>query len=171
MQLAGTINYAIYENGSEYYGTASLTDADRKNKIFNVNGAGIAGDVTIPVVGHRDAMTMKINFRTATEDAYHLAEMRRHILDCRIAAEEYEPTSGQFRVHPNKIIVEVIPLSLSGGDIAPSSPQAISGEYTVISRKCYLDDVLMEDYQPLNVIDVDASGRDNLAEVRAALGK
>lgn len=171
MQLDGTINYAVYENGSEYYGTASLTDADRKSKSFTLNGAGIAGDVTIPVIGHRDGMTMKINFRTATEDACHLAEMRRHILDCRAAPEEYDPTSGQMRVHSHKVIVEVIPLSLSGGDIAPASPQAVSGEYSVISRKYYIDDKLMEDYQPLNFVDIDASGKDNLAEVRAALGK
>ena len=171
MQLDGTINYAVYENGSEYYGMASFTDADRKNKTFTLNGAGIAGDVTIPGIGHRDAMVTKINFRTATADACHLSEMRRHILDCRAAVEEYDSTSGQLRVHPHKVIVEVLPLSLSGGDIAPSSPQAVSGEYAVISRKYYIDDVLMEDYQPLNFRDVDASGNDNLADVRSALGK
>ncbi len=171
MQLDGTINYAVYENGSEYYGMASFTDADRKNKTFTLNGAGIAGDVTIPVIGHRDAMVTKINFRTATADACHLSEMRRHILDCRAAVEEYDSTSGQLRAHPHKVIVEVLPLSLSGGDIAPSSPQAVSGEYAVISRKYYIDDVLMEDYQPLNFRDVDASGNDNLADVRSALGK
>lgn len=171
MQLNGTINFAVYENGNEYYGMASLTDADRSNKTFTVNGAGIAGDVEIPVLGHRDALSMTISFRTATADACRLAEMRRHLLDCRAAVEEFDQTSGEMKTHSHKVIVEVLPKSLSGGDIAPASPQAVSGTYSVISRKYYIDDDLMEDYQPLNFVDIDASGKDSLAAVRTALGK
>ncbi len=171
MQLNGTINFAVYENGREYMGIAKLTDAERSYKSFTLNGAGIAGDVDIPVKGHSNARSMNIDFRTATADACRLAEFRRHILDCRAAVEELDSTSGEIRVHAHKVIVEVLPMSLSGGDIAPASPQAVSGTYSVISRKYYIDDVLMEDYQPLNFVDIDASGKDNLAEVRAALGK
>lgn len=171
MQLNGTINFAVYENGSEYYGIATITDADRSNKTFTLNGAGIAGDVEIPVLGHRDAFNTTVAFRTATADACRLYETRRHILDCRGAVEEHDPTSGEIRVHAHKVIMECFPKSISGGDIAPASPQPTSVVMSVTSRKYYIDDALMEDYQPLNFHDIDASGNDNLAEVRAALGK
>lgn len=171
MQLDGTINFEVYENGNVYYGMATLTDATRANKTFSVNGAGIAGDVDIPVLGHRDALRTTIAFRTATADACHITETRRHILDCRAAVEEYDAVSGELRVHPHKIIMEVLPISRSGGDISPSSPQAVTEEFSVVSRKYYIDDVLMEDYQPLNFVDIDANGVDNLAAVRTALGK
>lgn len=171
MQLNGTINWALYENGSEYLGTASMTDADRSHKMLTVNGAGIAGDAEVPVVGHYDALNTTISFRTATEDACRLFETRRHLLDCRAAVEEYDATSGELRVHAHKIIMECLPKSISGGEIAPSSPQPKSVVMSVIARKYYIDETLKEDYQPLNFVDIDASGKDNLAAVRSALGK
>lgn len=168
---AGIINYAVYENGSEYMGTANVTLPDLTNKKLTINGAGIPGDVEIPVIGHRDAMTAKITFIDAPVAAYKLCEMRRHILDLRVAHEEYDSTTGQIKVTAYKHILEVIPTSRIGGTVAPSAAQAASGDYSVLSIKDYIDGKLVQDYEPLNFKDVDASGHDALAEVRSALGK
>lgn len=171
MALAGVINYAVYENGSEYLGLAKVTLPDYSNKKFTVNGVGIGGDVDIPVTGHKDAMTCKIQFLDAPESARKLAEHRRHIIDIRAAHEEYDQVSGEIKVRAHKHILEIIPLKLTPGDLAPSAAQASSGEYTVLAIKDYIDGVLVNDYQPLNFIDIDNSGTDRLAAVRSALGK
>lgn len=168
---AGIINFAVYENGSEYLGLAKITLPDLSSKKLTVNGAGIPGDVDLPIPGHRDAMIVKIEFLDAPESAYRLAEGRRHILDCRAAHESYDSAKGEIKVRAYKHILEVIPTNLGGGTVAPSTAQAISGDYTCLSRKDYIDGVCMLDYEPLNFVDKDASGTDRLATVRSALGK
>lgn len=168
---AGIINFALYENGSEYLGIAKITLPEMSNKTLTLNGAGIPGDVDLPVPGHRDAMKVTISFLDAPDAAYKLAEQRVHRLDCRVAHEQYNPTAAKLGVRGFKHILEVVPLKLTSGDLAPSAAQAVSGEYTCISRKDYVDGKCVLDYQPLNFIDKDASGTDRLAEVRTALGK
>ncbi len=167
----GVINFAVYENGTEYLGLAKLTLPDMTNKTLTVNGAGIPGDLDIPVPGHRDAMSVKLDFIDAPQAAYKLAEERVHDLDCRAAHEEYDATTGAIKVVAYKHLLKVIPKSLGGGTVAPVTAQAISGEYSCLARKDYIDNVLMLDYDPANFKDVDASGTDRLAAVRSALGK
>lgn len=168
---AGIINYAVYENGSEYLGMANVTMPNLSNKKLTVNGAGIPGDIDLPVPGHRDAMTATFNFTDAPKAAYKLCEFRRHLVDIRAAHEEYDATAGKIVVRAYKHIMEIIPTTRNGGTIAPSAAQAASGEYTVLSIKDYIDGRLVGNYDPVHFKDIDSSGRDNLAEVRSALGK
>jgi phage tail tube protein FII len=168
---AGVINFAVYENGSEFLGLAKVTFPDSANKTFTVNGAGIAGDVDIPVVGHKDAMRVTFDFTDNSEAAHKLSEERRHLIDCRVAHEEYDSTAGRIVVKAYKHILDIMPITQSGGDVAPASAQGTTVECTVFSRKDYIDGKLVRHYEPLKFIDIDASGTNRLAEVQSALGK
>ena len=168
---AGVINFAVYENGTEYLGLAKITLPDMTNKMLTVNGAGIPGDLDVPVPGHRDAMSVKIEFIDAHKAAYQLAETRQHVLDCRAAHEDYDATSGTIKVTAYKHILTVIPKTLGGGTVGTAAAQAVSGEYSCLARKDFIDGVRMLDYDPANFKDVDASGTDRLAAVKTALGK
>lgn len=168
---AGIINFAVYENGSEYLGLANVTMPNLTNKKLTVNGAGIAGDIDIPIPGHRDAMTVTFSFVDAPKSAYQLCEHRRHVVDIRAAHEEYDATAGKIAVRAYKYVMEIIPTSRTGGTLAPSAAQAASGEYTVLSIKEYIDGKLISDFDPVHFRDIDISGTDALAAVRSALGK
>ena len=157
------VNYAIYENGSEYLGTAKVKLPDMKYKTTSVSGTGIAGDVEIPVIGHTDAMSMTIDFIDVTPAAHHLAELRTHTLDLRVAHEQYDATANSLDVVGSKYIVECIPKSLTGGEVSPANPQAVSGEF--------LNGEIVRDVAPMRFRNVDASGTDTLAKVRSILGK
>lgn len=168
---AGIINFEVYEDGVNFLGIAKITFPDAQGKKLTLNGAGIFGDVDIPVIGSVDAMSVKIEFTDAPEAAYKLNEARVHMLDCRAAHEEYDATEGRVKVKAYKHILEVAPTSLSVGSAAPASAQGMSSEYSCISRKDYIDGALMLHIDPIRGIYVDASGTDRLAEVRSALGK
>lgn len=168
---AGIINFEVYENGTNYMGIASVNLPQVTKKTFTVNGAGVAGDVDIPVKGHADAMSVTIQFIDAPEAVYTLAEERKHTLDIRAAHEIYDSTTGTIKVVAYKHILEVIPKSLGNGTVAPSAAQAASGEYSCLSIKDYIDGKLVRHYDPINYIDIDSSGIDKLADVRSALGK
>lgn len=168
---AGIINYAVYENGSEYLGLANVTLPNQNNKVLTVNGAGIPGDIDLPVPGHKDAMRVTFNFTDASKAAYKLAEFHRHIIDLRVAHEEYDETAGKVVVRAYKHVMEIMPVNRTGGTVAPSAAQAASGEYTVFSQKDYIDGKLVSDYDPIHFKDIDSTGADSLAAVRSALGK
>jgi phage tail tube protein FII len=169
---AGIINFAVYEDGVEYLGIANVKLPDWSNKKLTVNGAGIPGDVDIPIPGHFDAATMSISFTDANKAAYQLTEQRRHTIDIRVAHEEYDATAGKIVIKSHKHVLEVMPLKIGGnGTIAPSAAQAASGDYTVFSQADYIDGVMMGKHDVLNYRDIDSSGTDRLAAVRSALGK
>lgn len=167
----GTINYAVYENGSEYRGIANVTLPDVQSKVLTVNGAGIAGDVEMPVIGHIDAMTMSINFLDAPESAYKLAENRRHLVEFRVAHEEYDETAGKLVPKGQKHIVEIIPKKIGNGTLAPAAAQAVSGEYSVYSLKTLINGKVVLDVCPTENRYIGADGKNVLAQVNKILGK
>ena len=166
----GVINCTMFENGIRYLGFASVEMPNKVSKTFTMNGAGVAGDIEIPVVGHRDAMTMKVNFRDASEAAYILAEERVHVVDLRVVHQTLGATDSELGESGHKFVVEMIPKSLNGGTVAPASAQAVSGEYSVLSIKEYINGNIVSYIDPRRFRDVDHTGKDRLANVRNMLG-
>lgn len=166
----GIINATMFEDGRQYLGWGSVELPNFQNKSFTMSGGGIAGDIEVPVVGHRDAMIMKINFRDTSEAAYILAEERVHIIEIRVAHQTLGAESSELGESSHKYVAELIPKSLNGGTIAPASTQAVSGEYSCLSIKEYINGELQRDIDPRRFRDVDHTGKDRLANVRSILG-
>ena len=61
------INFAVYEDSVEYVGMAGVTLPNLAAIVQTLSGAGIAGNVEVPVLGHYDVMSLTLNFRTTTE--------------------------------------------------------------------------------------------------------
>ena len=64
-----TINWAVYEDNTEYAGMAQATLPNLTALTQSISGAGIAGNVDAVILGHFDAMSMTLNYRTMTEQA------------------------------------------------------------------------------------------------------
>ena len=77
----GVTNFAVYEDATEYYGMAEVTLPEITQISEEVKGAGIAGTLDGTFVGHLEAMSLTLNFRSVTTDAIKLAEPRKHILN------------------------------------------------------------------------------------------
>ncbi|MBR6873023.1 MAG: phage major tail tube protein [Ruminococcus sp.] len=164
----GIIDYAIYENGSEYLGTARITLPDISAKTFTTNGAGIPGDISMPVIGSSDAMTVNIQWIDISLSAYTLLKPTVHTIDCRAVHEGLKSTG--FTQYVTKYILQIIPTKLTTGQYAPATAQSMSGDYSCIARKDYIGSECVLDYQPLNNV-YKVKGTDYLATVRKLLGK
>lgn len=169
--MHGTIDFAVYEDGKNFLGIAKVGLPDISYKKIAVNGAGIPGDVDIPVLGHTDAMTMTIDFTDHRAEQERLAEMRTHVLDLRVAKESYDHVAGDISVIPHKYVVKVIPVSKTGGEVAPASAQTTTNTYSCLYMAEYINGKLVRKYDPFAYDHVDASGRNVLAAVKSALGK
>ena len=121
-------------------------------------------------MGHLDAMTLGLNFRTTTPQSVQLSELRRHSIDLRVANQYEDPVAGTVEARKEKHIFVVVPKSTKGGAIAPATPTSGSGEYAVRYWATYINGKKVRELDPLNFICY-INGVDYLAGVRAALGK
>jgi len=164
------INFAVYEDSVEYAGMAKATLPDLTALTQLISGAGIAGNVEVVILGHFDAMTLGLNFRTTTEQTIKLSEPRRHTIDLRVAQQVEDTVAGAVAVQSVKHIFVVVPKKDAGGSIAPAAPTDGSGEYAVRYWATYIDGKKVREIDPLNFICF-INGVDYLADVKRVLGK
>ena len=65
----GVIAYSVYEDEKMFYGVAEVDLPDFENAVFNVSGAGVLGEIEIPVAAHLKAMTTTFKFNHTNEAA------------------------------------------------------------------------------------------------------
>ena len=164
------INFAVYEDSVEYVGMAGVTLPNLAAIVQTLSGAGIAGNVEVPVLGHYDAMSLTLNFRTTTEHSVRLSEPRRHNIDLRMAQQIEDTVAGEVKVQSIKHVLVVVPKTDTGGTVAPAAPTNGSGEYSVRYWATYIDGAKVREIDPLNFI-CEVNGVDYLADVRKAIGK
>ena len=164
------INFAVFEDSVEYAGMATATLPDLTYLTQTISGAGLAGNIEAPILGHIDAMTLGLAFRTTTPQSVKLSEPRRHTIDLRAAVQNENPVSGQIEVGREKHLLVVVPKNTVGGSLAPAQPTNGTGEYSVRYWATYINGEKVREIDPVNFICY-MNGVDYLAPVRKALGK
>lgn len=164
------INFAVYEDGTEYLGMSEVTLPEISNITQEISGAGIAGNVETVIAGHVEAMSLTLNFRTVTNSAIKLTRPGIHNIDLRVAQQEQDTKTGRIATKSVKHILRIRSKKFAPGKAAPASAADASGEYSVSYYAIYVDGVKKTEIDPLNFIYY-VDGIDYLAEVREALGK
>ena len=157
------INFAVYEDSVEYLGMSKVTLPDVTFLTQSISGAGVGGNVEAVILGHLEAMTLGLEFRTTTPQSVHS-------IDLRVANQYEDPVAGTVEARKEKHIFVVVPKSTKGGTIAPATPTSGSGEYAGRYWATYINGKKVRELDPLNFICY-INGVDYLAGVRAALGK
>lgn len=166
----GIVNFAVFEDATEYYGMAEVTLPEITQLTEEIKGAGIAGSFNAAFAGHIEAMSLTLNFRSVTADAIKLSEPRPHKLDLRVAQQLTNNTTGKYIQQAVKHVVVATPTKFSPGKLAPASSAEASGEYAVTYFATYINGIKKLEIDILNFIYF-VNGVDYLADVRKALGK
>jgi phage tail tube protein FII len=170
MYEVGTVNFRVTdEDDKEYFGIAGITLPNMANKVITMNGAGIGGDVDVPIQGHYDAMEITLNFRTYGPSIARLREPRWHHIRAMIAQHDEDRVNGDVVVTPTKFLFTCKPKNRGGGNIAPASEQGASISFSVRRWASYYNGKLLEEVDQLNYKDI-INGIDFNADVRRALG-
>ena len=164
------VNFAVYEDANEYLGMAEATLPDLEYLAEEMSGAGIAGNVEEIIIGHFEAMTTTLNFRTVCKAAVRLLEPRTHKLDLRVAQQQMNNRTSETTITGVKHIMRVKPKKTALGKVAAASTADVSGEYATQYYAMYMDGEKVTEVDPLNFICI-INGYDYLADVRKALGK
>ncbi|EOS40536.1 phage major tail tube protein [Lachnospiraceae bacterium M18-1] len=163
-------NFAVYEDAVEFLGMSEATLPEVENVAEEMSGSGIGGKLESIVLGHVEAMTLTLNFRTVTAAAIKLAEPRIHRIDLRAAQQEQNTRTGIIETRSVKHILRVKPKKFSPGKLAAASAADASGEYAVYYYAIHIDGVKKIEIDPLNFIYI-INGIDYMKDIRKALGK
>ena len=164
------INFSVYEDGNEFYGMAEVTLPEISSITQEIKGAGISGTLEAAIIGHLEAMSLTLNFRTVQQSAISLMEPRNHTITLMVAQQESDTVKGTKAVRGLKHVVIVAPKKLAPGKVAPASTAEASGEYSISYFATYIEGKKVLEIDILNFIYF-VNGVDYLADVRKALGK
>jgi uncharacterized protein len=164
------IDFTVYENSKELLGVAKATLPDIKFLTQSISGAGVAGNVEAVLKGMVDAMTLSLDFISATDSAVSLSTPVKHKIDLRAAEQQWDTVAAASRVAANKFVMVVIPKTFTIGSVAAASAADTSGEFAVYYYSAYKDGKQLWEIDPYNYI-CKINGVDYMKDVRKALGK
>ena len=162
------IAYRAYKDGKDLLGIADVQLPDIESMVEAVKGAGIAGEVELPTLGHIGAMGMTINWRTVTGDLVALSAPVAHALDFRASQQSYDSANGKIKTSAVKHVVRAIPKKITPGKMETGASTESGNEFSVLYYKMVVDGQVAVEVDPLNYIYV-INGVDYIPEVRKDL--
>jgi uncharacterized protein len=162
------ISYRVYLDGTELIGTADVKLPSLDAITETVKGAGIAGEVESPTLGHFGPMGITINWVKITGDVSKLAKQKTHHLDMRGAGQQYDPSKGEYSVVGQKVVVRAIPKKVDLGKMEVGAKQDTSWEGEVVYMLLVVDGAPKIELDKFNYI-YKVNDEDQMADIRAAL--
>ncbi|WP_438770052.1 phage major tail tube protein [Brevibacillus sp. JB24b] len=169
-QVPAIVNdYSVYLNGNEYLGAADVDLPDLESMTETINGAGLNGDLDIPILGHYGSMTVTINWRVLENANFKLTRPEVHHLDFRSSIQVINKQTGKFDQVPLKVTIRGIPKNTTLGSFAVGSTMDNSNELEVVYIKILHNGETKLEIDKFNSICV-IDGTDFFAKIRANLG-
>lgn len=164
------VNYRVYGDGAKCFGTVDVTLPEITYKTDTVEGAGIAGSLTTPILGMFEDMTLSINWRTIERVPFALLTPGIHTLELRGSQQVTDIASGMTTTAAVKISCAVAPTTYSLGTFAVGAATGSSSTFTVYQIKIWHNGVPVLEIDKPNFICI-IDGVDHLAKVKADLGE
>lgn len=165
----GHIDYLMYKHGGELIGVAKVTMPPIKYKTVNATGAGVMGEVTIPLAGMIDPMTVSIDFSSVTDAIVQLGTNEWHDVALYVANQYFDSENRTEELERVRFEMSIRPTEINQGTIQTASAADASGTYSVCRYAVYKSGQKVIEIDQFNQIH-EVNGVDNAAKVRQALG-
>lgn len=165
----GHIDYMLYENGGALIGVAEVTTPVIKYKTVNATGAGLMGDVTIPMASMIESMNTSINFSSVTDAIVRLGTNEWHDVAMYVADQYFDSVERKEELEQVRIEMSIRPTEINMGTIKTASAADASGTYSVCKYTVYKAGEKVIDIDQFNQIH-EVNRVDNAAAVRQAIG-
>lgn len=157
--------YNCYADGAKLIGLVDVELPKPESFSEEISGAGVAGAYDSPTIGHFKPMTVKLNFRTVTNQFAQLLEPRYHMLELRASMQVQDSGLGTLTQKGYQVTLRAMPKAPDFGKMETGKPTGDSFEMEVLYMKIVYDgtELMMID-KPNFVYRV--NGVDYLKEVR-----
>jgi P2 family phage contractile tail tube protein len=161
--------FNVSKDGNIEMGIADVELPDIEYMQEKISGAGIAGEVELPTLGHLLSMVTKIKWRTVTKDSIVLAAPTTHDLEMRGVQQYYEGGGGNLGVQPVVINLRCLPKKTGLGKMGVGIKTDTENNFETVYLKLQIDGKKVIEIDKFNYICY-ISGTDWLADVKSALG-
>lgn len=145
-------NYSIFKDGRRLIGNADVTLPNIQNMTDTTKGAGIFGEIDMPVQCHFQSMTLTLNWNTITDWAIMATIQQKSVLDAWAAIQEDDPGLHQI-VHSGwRFVMGTAPKSLNLGKLEVGTKGEAVTEFELISIRCIRDDRTMFELDKENAV-------------------
>ncbi len=165
----GHVDYMMYKNGGPLIGVAKITMPSIKNKTVSATGAGLMGDVTIPLAGMIEAMQIKIEFSSVADAAVELGTNEWHDVAVYVADQYFDSIDRKEELEQVRFEMSIRHVGSTAGTIATASAADASGDYSVCKYTVYKNGKKVVDIDQFNQVH-EVNGKDCAADVRKAIG-
>lgn len=94
------INFRVYQDGDDLIGISDVTLPKLEAVTETVKGAGIAGEIDSPTLGHFGSMEVELNWRTLLKSNIVLAKPTGVNLELRGAVQLNDSATGNLNTSP-----------------------------------------------------------------------
>ena len=164
-----TINYEVFVEGNRALGTASVDLPEINYLTSEIKGAGVAGQLDVPTLGHLESMEMTLHWRSIFERPTNLLAQNAIMLSLRGAMQLYDAATGILKALPVRIDARCLSAGLTLGKLEPSEQTDTESTFKIDYLKITIDGRKEFEHDAFNYIH-EVDGTDYLAGVREALG-
>lgn len=165
----GHVDYLVYKNGGPLIGVSKVTLPTVKYKTVKVTGAGIMGDVDIPLAGMIEAMIANFQFSSVTDAAVELGSNEWHDLAIYVADQYFDSVDRKEEIEGQRFEMSIRPTETNMGTLATASAADASGSYSVCKYAVFKNGKKVVDLDQFGHVH-EVNGKDCAANVRKALG-
>ena len=163
------INFRVYQDGDDLLGISDVTLPKLDSITETVKGAGVAGEIDDPTIGHFGSMELELNWRSLVKSNIVLAKPTGVHLDLRGACQGHDSAKNVLKTTPVKIVVEGTPKSTDLGKLDMGATTDTKNTIEVTYIKITVDGETVLEIDKFNYICV-IDGVDYMADIRDALG-
>lgn len=163
------INFRVYHDGKDFIGTSDVTLPKLEPLTQTVKGAGVAGELETPVLGHYKSMEVELDWRTLSKNQISLIKQKGITLDLRGAVQTYDRGTGEYVPSAVKIVVRGVPKGFDIGKMAMGETMDTKTTLECDYIKMTIDGEEQIELDKYNYI-CKIGGVDYLEGVREALG-
>lgn len=164
-----TINYNVYDDGERLLGTATIELPEIAYVADTLSGAGLAGEIETPVLGHLQAMQVTLNWNTIEESTLSMLANRSRTLTLRSSQQKLDTAAGELVSVPVKITIKSLPKSVSLGNLEMGAKTDSTSVLEVTYIKIDIDSATVLEIDKANYI-CKVGDEDLLSQVRSDLG-
>lgn len=163
------INFRVYQDGNDLLGISDVTLPKLDSITETVKGAGVAGEIDDPTIGHFGSMELELNWRSLVKSNIVLAKPTGVHLDLRGACQGHDSAKNVLKTMPVKIVVEGTPKSTDLGKLDMGATTDTKNTIEVTYIKITVDGETVLEIDKFNYICI-IGGVDYMADIRDALG-
>lgn len=163
------INFRVFNEGKDLLGVATVELPEIEAMSETVSGAGIAGEVESPILGHFGSMTTTFSWRTIEKAAMELAKQKWHAVDLRGSQQVHDAANGVYTTSAVRVSMRISPKTVSLGSFEPGATTDTEQEFEVSYIKLFIDGKCVLEIDKYNYV-AKFGDEDMLAKVRKDLG-